>query len=251
MAFFDVQSMSEYCNVIKAVYAVGNLKNKIADGDVAYPNAQFDSTLGMSLELQSVSFFRFVSDVFVCLTLTMVFRNVSFAYPGGNSKESALKDVSLKITPGQLVVIVGANGSGKSTVIKLLQRIYDVNSGEVIVDGLPINQYRISNLRSATATLTQDHHLFPLSIRENIGLGYPDCVEDEEMVLASAKDGGALGLIEKFSDGLDTTLEPVKTAYGHFLDDEKHKKLKEILGELEKSSSVSGRTGNFSLIATD
>ncbi|PBK79366.1 P-loop containing nucleoside triphosphate hydrolase protein [Armillaria gallica] len=75
-----------------------------------------------------------------------------------------------------MVVIVGSNGSGKSTILKLLSQFYDPTSApdSIQVDGIPISRYRMADLRRATATLTQDHSLFPLSLGENIALGYSE-----------------------------------------------------------------------------
>lgn len=165
---------------------------------------------------------------------------MSFAYPGDKSKESALRDVSFRLPAGGLVVIVGANGSGKSTIIKLLTRMYDAEEGAILVDGLPITRYRIGDLRQAQATLTQDHNLYPLTLAENIGLGYAERVDDTEMIMQAAKDGGAAALLNKFKDGVETNLEPASTAYGYQLDDDKHKALKAVLSKLEKTAEVSG-----------
>lgn len=168
-------------------------------------------------------------------------RNVSFAYPGAKSNDNAIKNISLKIPAGHLVVIVGANGSGKSTLIKLLNRLYDVDSGEILVDGLPIANYRLADLRKAQALLAQDHTIYPINLAESIGLGNPNCMNDMKMVMEAAESGGASEVINKLTDGLQTTLDPVQTAHGHRLDKDKHKKLKSILEDLEKKAEVSGR----------
>ncbi|RDB16597.1 Lipid A export ATP-binding/permease protein MsbA [Hypsizygus marmoreus] len=144
-------------------------------------------------------------------------RNVSFAYP------------------------VGANGSGKSTFIKLLTRMYDATSGEILVDGRPIQGYKVADLHEATAMLTQNHHIYPFSLAENIGVGHSDRVEDYEMVMESAKKGGAHDLIAGLQDGLATILEPVKTAYANCdVERDEHKALKDVLDSLEVTTQVSG-----------
>ncbi|KAJ6600173.1 P-loop containing nucleoside triphosphate hydrolase protein [Mycena sp. CBHHK59/15] len=214
--FWDFSRLASCVSQIKLLYEVA--ENKILDGDVAYPRPGADATQGMDIEL----------------------RNVSFAYPGDKSKDAALRDVSLRIPAGSLAVIVGANGGGKSTIIKLLTRMYDTDAGTVLVDGLPIARYRLAALRQAQATLTQHHSLYPLTLAENIGLGYPERVHDLDMVLQAAADGGAAELLDKFKDGAQTNLDPVSTAYGYELDDEKHKALKALLGKLEKTAEVSG-----------
>lgn len=135
-------------------------------------------------------------------------RNVSFSYPGAPKTTKALNDVSLSIKPGQLVVIVGANGSGKSTIIKLLSRFYDPSSGTLLIDGIPAERYLASDLRRATTSFTQDHKLYPLSLYENIGLGHPERLSDQESVTRAAEEGGASEFIGKLEDGLETVLEP-------------------------------------------
>ncbi len=143
---------------LKNVYDSANIANTLVDGDIAYPNTSSDDKpKGMSFELH----------------------DVSFSYPGSQTAKPALSNINLSIKSGQMVVIVGSNGSGKSTILKLLSRFYDPTSGpeSILVDGIPISQYRMSDLWRATATLTQDHSLFPLSLGENIGLGYADKVE--------------------------------------------------------------------------
>ncbi|KAJ6457568.1 P-loop containing nucleoside triphosphate hydrolase protein [Mycena vulgaris] len=153
--------------------------------------------------------------------------NVSFAYPGGKSKDNAFKNLTLEIPAGSLVVIVGVNGSGKSTVIQLLNRLHDVDLGEILVDGLPIKNYRM-----VQALLTQDQKLYPLTLAENIGLGNPDRVNDIEMPAVR---------IKKLNDGVNTVLARVNTASGSPLKKDKRKKLQSILESLERKADVSGK----------
>ncbi|KAJ7486852.1 P-loop containing nucleoside triphosphate hydrolase protein [Mycena latifolia] len=243
MLFWDVTKVGKSVADVKMLYEAANVRNLVIDGEEAYPRDASDSK-GMDIELA----------------------DVSFAYPGAKSKENALRGVSLRIPAGALAVIVGANGSGKSTVLKLLARMYDPDAGAVHVDGLPIGAYRLADLRRAQATLTQDHALYPLTLGENIGLGFAERVDDEEMMMQAARDGGAAVVIEKFEDGARTQLKPVMTAYGYHLDDKKHKALKGVLGKLEKTAEVSGgekqrlvaartfmrfRTGNIKLLCVD
>ncbi|KAJ7486488.1 P-loop containing nucleoside triphosphate hydrolase protein [Mycena latifolia] len=218
MIWRDSSRAAHCCSNIKQLYSLADVQNKLVDGAQAYPNSTLSSDKGISFEL----------------------KDVSFAYPGGKSKENALKNVSLRIPAGSLVVIVGPNGSGKSTLIKLLNRLYDVDSGEIFVDGLPIKDYRLSDLRRVQASLTQDHKLYPLTLAENIGLGYPECVDDMEMVMQAAEAGGSTEVVSKLNEGVQTVLAPVNTAHGANLDKDKHRKLKQILEGLEKKAEVSG-----------
>ncbi|KAG1727935.1 uncharacterized protein EDB91DRAFT_1162999 [Suillus paluster] len=200
---------------LRSVYRLLDLENKMKDGCMPYSPAAGAS--GVSLEV----------------------RNVSFSYPGSKSERDALKNISFSIKGGQLVVIVGANGSGKSTILKLLTRCYDTASGTVLVDGYPIQDYRIADLRSVTANLAQDHTIFPLCLRENIGIGSPSSVTDLDKIAQAAKLAGAQGIIENFTDGYDTVLEPVKTAYLSYAG-KGNEALEEEYEKMEKSATVSG-----------
>ncbi|KAG0701532.1 P-loop containing nucleoside triphosphate hydrolase protein [Suillus ampliporus] len=200
---------------LKNFYRLIDLRNKMKDGYMPYSPAADVS--GVSLEV----------------------RNVSFSYPGSKSERDALKNVSFSIKGGQLVVIVGSNGSGKSTILKLLTRGYDTTSGTVLVDGHPIQDYRIADLRSATANLAQDHTIFPLCLRENIGIGSPSSATDLDKITQAAKLAGAQRIIENFTDGYDTVLEPVKTAYLSYAG-KGNEALEAEYEKMEKSATVSG-----------
>ncbi|KAJ7627421.1 P-loop containing nucleoside triphosphate hydrolase protein [Roridomyces roridus] len=218
MLLLDISRALEFASYIKQLYDIEKIQNKVTDGDEPYPNSTHSAENGMAFEL----------------------KDVSFAYAHTNSKDNAIRNVSLKIEAGQLVVIVGDNGSGKSTLIKLLTRLYDVDSGEILVDGLPIKSYRLSDIRQVQAVLTQDHQLFPLSLAENIGLGSTENLHDMEMIRQAAEDGGAADVIEKMTDGIETTLSPATTAESQYLDKERHKDLQEFYDGLENSTDVSG-----------
>ena len=98
--------------------------------------------------------------------------------------------------------------------------MYDPQSGQILCDGQPIQSYRLSDLRQATATLTQDHHLFPVSLAENIGLGNTEYVGDKAMIAKAAVLGGADACMAKLVDGVDTILNPPFVAYGSNLIDD-------------------------------
>jgi subfamily B ATP-binding cassette protein MsbA len=97
------------------------------------------------------------------------FDHVSFAYDSG--KGAALKDVTLKVAPGEHIAIVGRSGSGKSTLVNLLPRFYDVTSGEVRIDGVDVREYELHSLREQIAVVSQDVVLFNDTIRNNIAFG--------------------------------------------------------------------------------
>ncbi|MFA5611904.1 MAG: ABC transporter ATP-binding protein, partial [Anaerolineaceae bacterium] len=109
------------------------------------------------------------------------FRNVRFGYDPNNP---VINDFSLKVEPGQQIAIVGPTGAGKTTLVKLLMRFYDVDSGEILVDGVNIDQFTRADLRSKFAMVLQDTWLFNGTIKENIRYGRQDAT-DEEVVRAA------------------------------------------------------------------
>jgi ABC-type sugar transport system ATPase subunit len=147
----------------------------------------------------------------------------------------------MSINSGQLVVIVGANGSGKSTIIKILSRLYDPSSGQILIGGHSSSEYRVNDLRRASVILSQDTSIYPLSLAENIGLGYPSISSDKDMIIEAAKDGGALGFIQKLKNDFNTVLDPsVDTYTSNILYDNKTHPLYIEMNELHKKMKVSG-----------
>jgi len=105
---------------------------------------------------------------------------------------------------------VGNNGSGKSTILKLIARLYDPSSGIILIDGQDIKSIQLADLRRALSVLFQDYTLFPLSIRDNISLGFtsPDPAQLDEQTRRAAVLGGADAFIERLPDAYDTYLDP-------------------------------------------
>ncbi len=130
------------------------------------------------------------------------FQNVGFSY---EPDRPVLKDISVKIPAGTKTAIVGATGSGKTTVINLLTRFYDVSSGSILLDGHDLRDYRMEDLRKAFGTVLQDTALFADSVRANIAYGRPNA--DIEEIKAAAETAGAGGFIERLPYGYDTVLE--------------------------------------------
>jgi ATP-binding cassette subfamily B protein len=114
----------------------------------------------------------------------------------------ALEDISFHVDPGQTVAIVGQTGSGKSTIVKLISRIYDVDEGRVLVDGVDVREWDLASLRRQISTIEQDLFLFSRSIEDNIAFGYPDATE--EQIRVAAKAAQAHEFITEFSDGYET-----------------------------------------------
>ncbi len=131
----------------------------------------------------------------------IVFENVTFSY----GSTPVLKNVSFHAKPGQTIAIVGQTGSGKSTMTKLVNRIYDVDSGRVLVDGVDVREWNLDALRSQVSTIEQDIFLFSRSISENIGYGLGQKATHEAIELA-AKDAQAHEFISSFKEGYGTEI---------------------------------------------
>ncbi len=128
------------------------------------------------------------------------FDNVEFAYEG----EDVLRGISFNVSPGQILGIVGGTGSGKSTVINLLPRFYDVTGGRITMDGIDIRDYRIAPLRAAIGIVSQETFLFGANLRENISYGRPDATD---ATILQAAEAAQLGdFIRSLPDGLDTAI---------------------------------------------
>ena len=131
------------------------------------------------------------------------FKNVSFAYQGKD--ELALNNISFSVSAGKTVALVGRSGSGKSTIANLVTRFYDIEQGEILLDGVNIQDYRLSNLRENCAVVSQQVHLFNDTIANNIAYAAQDKYSREE-IIAAAKAAYALEFIEKLPQGFDTVI---------------------------------------------
>jgi len=127
------------------------------------------------------------------------FRGVEFAYPTG---ESVVQDVSFKVKQGQTVAIVGQTGAGKTSLVKLINRTYDVTSGQVFVDGIDVREWNLASLRSQISIIEQDIFLFSRSLSDNIAFGKPGATRDE--VIAASIAAQAHDFILGFDQGYDT-----------------------------------------------
>jgi ATP-binding cassette subfamily B protein len=135
------------------------------------------------------------------------FRDVSFTYPDpvhGTDGECVLEDISFKVKPGQTVAIVGQTGAGKTSLVKLLNRTYDVTGGQVLVDGIDVREWNLASLRSQISMIEQDIFLFSRSISENIAFGKPGAGPGE--VEAAAEAAQAHEFIQSFDEGYQTVI---------------------------------------------
>ena len=132
------------------------------------------------------------------------FRNVTYRYP--DRDEPALVDVSFAIEPGQTVALVGRNGAGKSTIVKLLGRLYDPDEGQILIDGRDIREYDPVVLRREFGVMFQDYAAYQVTAGENIGVGNVDRATDAAAIAEAADRAGADEVIAKLPDGYETTL---------------------------------------------
>jgi ATP-binding cassette subfamily B multidrug efflux pump len=133
----------------------------------------------------------------------VAFENVTFSY-GRDGSDPVLKEISFSAEPGQTVAILGATGSGKSSLINLIPRFYDVSTGRITVDGLDVRDLDLSRLRHHISVAMQEAILFSGTIRENIRFGRPDA--SDEQVIAAAQAAQAHDFIVGFPDGYDTAV---------------------------------------------
>ena len=132
------------------------------------------------------------------------FESVSFFYPG--SDVPALDNVSLHITPGESLAIVGENGSGKTTLIKLLTRLYTPTQGQILLEGLPLQEWDIDTLRRKIGVIFQDFSRYQLIVGENIGIGDSDNLASETEIEIAAKKGMADEFVRDLPSGYKTQL---------------------------------------------
>ena len=133
------------------------------------------------------------------------FRDVSFRYQTEGAGEDVLKHINLTVEPGEFVAIVGGTGTGKSSLVNLIPRFYDVHSGKVLVDGLDVRDYPLDGLRGRIGMVLQNNVLFSGTIRENLLWGNENATEEE--LIQAAKDAQAYDFIMSFPEGFDTYLE--------------------------------------------
>src|SRR6476619_6599392 len=130
------------------------------------------------------------------------FDNITFTYPGGT--EPALIGLNLNIKKGELMALVGENGAGKSTLIKLLLRFYDVQEGAIKVGGIDVKDMDPKYLRNRIGVLFQDYATYELTVRENVVMGRPNGMTNDERVIKALQDSRSEWLVSKMPNGLDS-----------------------------------------------
>ena len=130
----------------------------------------------------------------------MEFAAVSFAYP--SSEGNVLNDISFSASSGEFLGVMGHTGAGKSTILKLVERFYEPQSGSVLINGKDINSFQIESIRSRVGFVSQDPFLFFGSVRDNVAYAR-NCTEDE--INSALEAAGALDFVSQLPDGMDTT----------------------------------------------
>src|SRR5580658_5013835 len=132
------------------------------------------------------------------------FRNVSFAYPG--TERRVLKNFNFTLNPGERIALIGENGQGKTTVVKLITRLYDPTEGQILLDGVDLREYSLEDLHREMGVIFQDFMRYEMTARENIAVGRIDVPHTEEEIRDAAHKSLAEGVIAKMTDGYDLML---------------------------------------------
>ncbi|MGB9147245.1 MAG: ABC transporter ATP-binding protein [Acidobacteriaceae bacterium] len=132
------------------------------------------------------------------------FRNVSFAYPG--TERMVLKNFNFTIEPGERIALIGENGQGKTTVVKLITRLYDPTEGEILLDGVDLREYSIEDIHREMGVIFQDFMRYEMTVKENIGVGRVDVPHSEEEIETAAQKSLAAEVVKKLSGGYDQML---------------------------------------------
>ena len=135
------------------------------------------------------------------LTGDVRFEDVTFGY---NEDKVILKDISLFAKPGQKIAFVGSTGAGKTTIVNLINRFYDIQAGQITYDGIDVKDIRKDDLRRSLAMVIQDTHLFTGTIADNIRYGKLDATDEE--IREAAKIANADSFISRLPQGYDTML---------------------------------------------
>jgi ATP-binding cassette subfamily B protein len=141
--------------------------------------------------------------------LDIEFRNVSFSYPSASERGGrgqTLRNVSFHIAPGEAIALVGRNGAGKTTIVKLLTRLYDPDEGQILINGRDIKEYDLEALRAQIGVIFQDYVTYFLSAARNIGVGSIDALDDHDGIRTAATKSGAAAVIERLPDAYETML---------------------------------------------
>jgi ATP-binding cassette subfamily B protein len=129
------------------------------------------------------------------------FQSVSFAYPG--SDRLVVQNINFSLHPSEKVALIGENGAGKTTLVKLLARLYDPTAGRILLDGVDLREYDVEDLRREIGVIFQDFMRYEMVIRENIGFGNIDSLDDQDRIESAARKSLAESVIDRLPKGYD------------------------------------------------
>jgi ATP-binding cassette subfamily B protein len=132
------------------------------------------------------------------------FRNVSFAYPG--TERRILKNFNFSLAPGERIALIGENGQGKTTVVKLITRLYDPTEGQILLDGIDLREYSLDDLHHQMAVIFQDFMRYEMTARENIAVGHIEVTHSQQDIEYAAQKSLAAGVVGKLAGGYDQML---------------------------------------------
>jgi ATP-binding cassette subfamily B protein/ATP-binding cassette subfamily C protein len=199
-----IGSMNMYISALTNVDS--SIKNTLSNVSELYSNNLYIENLFYILDLQPIindspNPVLFKSIINDCIE----FKNISFKYPKSN--KYVLKNISFKIKANQTCAVVGLNGCGKTTLIKLLTRLYDPTEGEILIDGVNIKDYSLDSLYKYVNVVFQDFMKYPFTVRENIGFGDIENVNNINSIEAAARKSNAYDFIQNLDKKFDTKLE--------------------------------------------
>ncbi len=185
--------------------AIGNIRNVIANVSTDITELQKNAVYFRNLrEFLKYENHTVNGDKIADEIRNVEFKNVSFTYPG--AKKPSLKNVSFEVKDSETVAVVGKNGAGKSTFVKLLLRFYDPDEGEIFYNGINIKEYDIVSLRERIGTVFQDYKVFALTVNENVLCRECETEEDKALSEKALKSSGAYTKISTLPQGADTQL---------------------------------------------
>ena len=132
------------------------------------------------------------------------FRDVSFAYPG--TERRVLKNFNFTIQPGERIALIGENGQGKTTIVKLITRLYDPSEGQILLDGVDLRDYSIEDLHREMGVIFQDFMRYEMTVRENIGVGQVEVAHNDADIALAAEKSLAAEVVKKLAGGYDQML---------------------------------------------
>ncbi|HET7095565.1 MAG TPA: ABC transporter ATP-binding protein [Thermomicrobiales bacterium] len=201
--FFNLGQLTVFTGA--ATQVQGAFQNILSGIQGVYENGLYLSTLGELLDRRPrIAAPADPAPVRRPFRQGIEFRHVTYRYPG--TGVAALSDVSFTIDPDETVALVGRNGAGKTTIVKLLGRLYDPDEGQILIDGRDIRDYDPAELRRQFAVMFQDYATYQLTVGENIGVGDVERLDDTTAVARAADRAGAERVIQNLPEGFATPL---------------------------------------------